>query len=222
LNQIARSQDHRRRLEQDAATPWWMAAGVTPWAAYAAKGAASLAASYTDLSGNGHDCAPGVAPTWDVTNGWTFNGSNQYLTTAFIPETNQSQSMFVRFTNLTLSDGKALCGAYVASNRDFRIYGQNYPPVRVTYCNGGIRGGSVYTAGIAGIAGAYGYYNGVVDSAAIGGWGAAITAPVYIGCRNNNGSPSGYAVLKCQAFILFDVALTEAAAGALCTAMAAL
>lgn len=75
-----------------AAASWWLAGGIDPAnciAAYRAKGAASLAASYDNLAapGNGladgtYDLTLGVAPTFDAATGWTFNGSTQWLTTA--------------------------------------------------------------------------------------------------------------------------------------------
>lgn len=57
-----------------AASSWWLAGGIDPAncvAAYQAKGAASLEASYTDLSGNSHTITPGATePSWDTDEGW--------------------------------------------------------------------------------------------------------------------------------------------------------
>lgn len=93
------------------AAKWYLAGGVTPIAAYQPKGSSSLAASYINLISPGtFDAAPGVAPTWDAVNGWTFNGSTQYLTTGIIPTTNQAYSMMVRFQNWSLVSGRVLAG----------------------------------------------------------------------------------------------------------------
>lgn len=65
---------------------WWNLFGAIPLAncvgAYAAKGAASYAASKLNLATPGiNDLADGTAfPTWDATDGWTFTAaSSQYL-----------------------------------------------------------------------------------------------------------------------------------------------
>ena len=61
--------------------PWYLAGGISAancLAAYQPKGAASLAASYSNLANPGtYNAAPGVAPTFDASTGWTFNGSTQ-------------------------------------------------------------------------------------------------------------------------------------------------
>ena len=60
---------------------WWAVPGKACVAAYQSIGAASLAASYTNLANPGtYDAAPGGAPTWASATGWTFNGT-QYLET---------------------------------------------------------------------------------------------------------------------------------------------
>lgn len=61
---------------------WWDADGAISGcvAAYQPVGAASLAASYSNLANPGtYDAAPGVAPTFSTTEGWILNGSTQWL-----------------------------------------------------------------------------------------------------------------------------------------------
>lgn len=71
-----------------AAVPWWLAGGVeaaNAIAVYQPKGAASLAASYSNLANPGtYDAAPGVAPTWASATGWTFSGT-EYLLSSLSP-----------------------------------------------------------------------------------------------------------------------------------------
>lgn len=65
-----------------AALPWYRAGGASlPVAAYQPKGAASLAASYTNLANPGtYDAAPGTAPSFNTATGWTFDRSlGQFL-----------------------------------------------------------------------------------------------------------------------------------------------
>lgn len=65
---------------------WWLASGVTPIAAYNAKGALSLADSYINRVNPGVlDIVEGVAPTFNTLTGWIFDGATQYLLTGLMP-----------------------------------------------------------------------------------------------------------------------------------------
>ena len=72
-------------FESDRYMAWWLAGGINPAnciAVYQPKGAASYAASLTDLTGNGHTLTEGTAPDWATEIGWTFDASNlEYLIT---------------------------------------------------------------------------------------------------------------------------------------------
>ena len=71
------------------ASGWWDADGTISGcvAAYQPIGAASLAASYSNLQNPGtYDAAPGTAPTFLAATGWTFNAATpQYLNTGVVP-----------------------------------------------------------------------------------------------------------------------------------------
>ena len=70
---------------------WWLAGGIDPddcIAAYQPKGAASYAASKTDLTDNGYDIDGGSAPDWDASYGWNFNGTSHYLLASEFPINN--------------------------------------------------------------------------------------------------------------------------------------
>ena len=66
-----------------AATPdWWdpNTEGLSVVAAWKAKGAASYAASKTNLANpETYDLVDEAAPAWAADTGWTFNGSTQKL-----------------------------------------------------------------------------------------------------------------------------------------------
>jgi hypothetical protein len=228
---IKASRDHRRRLglygAATAAADWWDPdkESLSVWAAYAPKGAASLAASYTDLSGNSHDAGVGVAPTWDAVDGWLFNGSTQYLTTTFVPQNDQSQSMIVQFTNVTQSLERMLAGCRTAAVTD-RFYLSPYWPlmgISVLYGNGEyINIAPGMTQGNLAVAGNQGYRNGSADGAAIGAFGAPPTYTVWIGCMNQSNDPQGYLLGYIQALAIYDTALTAGQVLAIATAMAAL
>src|SRR5207247_1587053 len=84
--------------------PWYLLAGVSLSsivAAYQGKGAASYAASLSNLAHPGtNDLTAGVAPTWSTGVGWTFNGTTQYLkTNIFSPQA--TWSVFAQYTGLS-------------------------------------------------------------------------------------------------------------------------
>lgn len=82
------------------ANGWWNNNGAISGciAAYQPIGADSLAASYTNLANAGtYDAAPGVAPGWGASTGWTFNGTTQYLTLG-IPAETKPVSFIMRLT----------------------------------------------------------------------------------------------------------------------------
>lgn len=199
-----------------AAAPWWMAAGVTPVAAYGAKGAASLAASYVNLANPGtYDAAPGVAPTWDAVGGWTFNGTTQYLTTGVVPAS--GWSMIVRFSDVTVAS-RWLCGCespqfYLASNwSGGALYGAN---------GFGFRAPGI-AAGVIAIAGQQPYRNGATDGATVGSIGWTTTRAISIGAVNSSGTLTGFVTGKIQHVILYDTTLFAAQVATQSAAIAAL
>lgn len=201
-----------------SAPKWWdpLGGNLCVWAAYQPKGAADLASSYLDLSGNGNSTGPGVAPAWDAVNGWTFDGGTQYLVTTFTPQVDQSQSMVVQFTNA--ADNQTLCGSYNPA-AGFLI--QNFA-TNVVYHNGA----SVFVlpvllSGNLCVAGSFGYRNGVLDAVGIANlW----TAPfaVYIGALNLAGAPAQFSQASIQALAIYDCILDGPTVALIAAAMAAL
>lgn len=206
------------------ASDWFRAGGAPmPWAAYQAKGAASLVASYLDLSGNGNDATPVVAPTWNATDGQIYNGVDQYLDTGFVPSTDQTQVMLLQFTNGPAAFGPYLCGSNGNSAS------RTYFALQVA-TSGNCRAGNgeiavittTFTSGNFGVGGNRGYVNGVATGGTLSTWLAPGTA-VYIGCRNNNGVAAGFAAYRLQAFVIYDDSTNHAVwVPAVAAAMAAL
>lgn len=206
---------------QGAAGNWWdpNVDGLCVWAAYQPKGAASLAASYLDLSGNGNNAGVGVAPTWDAVNGWIFNGSTQYLTTTFLPETDQSQSVMIAYTNAA-SGYNFMFGGAGAGARLFRASRRATDSI---FSNGGqVIAGAGNAAGTLGVAGNQGYQDGVAVGGAIEAWGAGGAFVCYIGCLNNLGVASLFQACRIQALAIYNCVLTGTQMAALHAAMAAL
>lgn len=174
-----------------AAGGWWDDFGNVPpgccVAAYQAKGAASLAASYIDLSGTGNNCGPGVAPAWAAGIGWSFNGVNQFLVTGVIP--GATYSFIIQYAN-AVGFG-VICGSLDAGNTRFYVI-----PVWVPWV--GWRWGGAFLQTVPQLPTGNlaetpqnGFRNGVVDPV-LGGWAGVSTRDVYIGCFNNIGVPAAY------------------------------
>lgn len=189
---------------------WWEAGGASgAVAVYQPKGAASLAASYTDLSGTGNDAAPGVAPTWSESDGWVWNGS-AYLTTTIVPS--NSDTIIVRFALIPASN-KFLAGV---QNNYIQAWGSQFR-----------RSSTVrsYTpslgTGVICMAGNIAYKNGVAGNSIA--TGTAPSQVYYIGALNNSGSPYGeLSSGSIQALAIYDNALSAAQVAAVTTAMQAL
>lgn len=205
---------------------WWDPndEGLCVFAAYQAKGAADLAASYIDLTGNGRNCGPGVAPTWDAVNGWKFNGIAQYLDTGF-PASSGTWSFLCQFTNYTSGAGSfALFGAYTTAGNNNFIYPHNATnQVHYFYGTGAGRlavGPQLATGNLGMSGNVGGFRNGVSDGALAGC--AHSTHDIFIGCLNNAGAAAQFAAVYIQAWVAYNCALTAPQVAAVAAAMAAL
>lgn len=176
-----------RRAAVAAAPPasWWEAGGApTPVAVYQPKGAASLAASYSNLVNSGtYDAAPGDAPTWDTATGWTFSGVNKYLTTGIVPT--NDYTVLVRFATFTDA-------GYIVGSRDYTT-GERYIIEQANWGSRFFNGATttlwdgVYAAAVKALAGHTAYTDGV----AVGTSPDTDDAPpyqLYIGAGCVNGS----------------------------------
>lgn len=94
---------------------WWTSGGASGLMfAYQPKGAASYAASKTDLSAAGNNASDGSdIPIWDSTNGWTFSGGQTLLSNA---AANQKPfTVIVRFKTTTTPPDFASVYSFVGS-----------------------------------------------------------------------------------------------------------
>lgn len=196
---------------------WWMAAGIVPWQAQSAEGAADLASSYIDLTGNANHLSAVAVPDWDAVNGWKFDGT-MALDTGFIPQNNQTQTVIIKYS--TYPGGAAPAGlfglSYGGLSNRFAI------ELSLNYWNGGFVNRPMAPASaIIGVAGNQGYLNGVADGGAIGAWGATVPAHTcYIGAvRVIGGLPWTMGQMYVQKHVIFDVALTAPQIAAMVAAM---
>ena len=200
---------------------WWQVAGKTCVAAYQPKGAASLAASYVNLANPGtYDAAPGVAPTLTA-DGWTFDGTTQYLTTGIVPGT--GWTMIVRVNQNGGQNVQLIAGASETNANGFALR-LIVASLQAVYVHGsGWSADVVSLSGIHAIAKQQGYYNGIPTAS--GGSGTlSTTRGIFIGQQNVAGSiydPYFFSG-SMDALAIYSDTLTAGEVAAVSAAMAAL
>jgi hypothetical protein len=198
------------------AVDWWPVAGKTCVAAYQPKGAASLAASYSNLANPGtYDAAPGTAPSFDTSTGWTFNGSTQYLTTGVII-TSGDWTMLVRFASGSTSGGVAT--GVMGNGGRFDLL-SNWFASGVYYRNGNASNTTVspsLASGVIGLTKANGYRNGTAD-VTLATDGQTYINPVLIGKAN-----TFFGSVSVLAAVIYSATLTAGEVATVSAAMAAL
>ena len=211
---------------QVAAPKWYLAGGISASAcvaAYQPKGSTSLAASYTNLANPGtYDAAPGVAPTFATTTGWTFNGTTQYLTTN-IPRQTYDSTLIVAFNSITNNGYVAGVANTPASGNSFALAPRR-SLAGVWYIYGSasiIEVAPSLTAGVLCQAGNIGYRNGVAEATfalAVGVYDAP-----YLGGQRTSGT-SLFAPIagNITAAAIYNTTLSAAQVAAVSSAMGAL
>jgi hypothetical protein len=200
------------------AAPAWYADAIV---AYQPKGAASLAASYTNLgtNGAGNNAAPGVAPTFAAATGWTFNGTTQYLTTGgLLP--GAAYTVLVQYTDGATDEDRTVFGCYnVAGSVGFCF--QGHTGGTHAYLNGGslaIAGG--VTSGNLGFAAKTAYRDGSAETGAISA-GTPPAIEIFVAALNLDATPAQFFFGKIQAFGVWSTTLTAPQVAAKAAAMAA-
>jgi len=208
-----------------AAKTWWDNNGAISGcvAAYAPKGAADLASSYINLANPGtYNASPGVAPTFNMANGWTLDGSSQILTTGAIPVPG-SWSMLVQFTGWTnpAANFKTPFGTLANSSRWFGVYSLSAGSIRTLIGSGTADNGSDanwITSGNYGIVGNKLFKNGIAQSNVITvGTVNTVTIDIRIG-----GYATNYAAITICAAAIYNAVLYDAGVSAITPAIAAL
>lgn len=200
---------------------WYTAgSGATCVAAYDAVGAASLADSYTNEANPGtYTAAPGVAPTWAYGTGWTFNGSTQYLTTGVAP--GAAYSVIVRFSGAPVSgNNRYILGSFDTANTIIQILALDGGSAKWVHGNTGASS-TPATSGVYAVTPTDAYKDGV-DIGNVGGWSGTSDKPIFLGCRNADGTPGSFTALSIQAVAIYSATLTLADVVAITAAMNAL
>ena len=186
---------------------WWEVTGETCVAAYQPIGAASLAASYSNLANPGtYDAAPGTAPTLDA-DGWVF-ASSAYLKSGVIP--GAAYTMIVRFSNYTPTGGAVIAGSEGATGTKFYFYPQRSTSEdfkQYAFGDDGTETGADtgVASGVMALAANKGYYNGSFDVNA-GTW-SGTGLEIYIAACNVNGTAMLFSPSKIQALAIYSTTL---------------
>lgn len=215
-----------RGVIRPASGGWWLSGGIAAAnciAAYQPKGAADYAASKVNLANPGtYNAADGNAPGWDATNGWKFDGTNDYLSTGIVPTIDQTWSAFIRFSNGNneIGGGSGIFGLYESSTKVFTI-NPMYLADRM-YWGHGASWGIVW--GQNGLSGVWGFsarklWKDAVNISTTAAGTASTTLDITIG--KSNGTTT-YMKLYVQALAIFNTTITDTQVGLLTTAMAAL
>ena len=186
--------------------------------AYKSKGAANLAASYDNLTGNAaYDLATTSAPTWDIANGWKLDGISQFLDTQIV--FGAVWSFAIRFTNAAVS-GVPIMGGMTLAAADSILIWPNHN-ASTTYFDYGneLNVGAGVASGIIIVANTKAYINGVDTGLALAGTSTNVASTVMIGTGDNY---PGFVAVYIQALAIYNIGLTPTQVAALNSAMAAL
>lgn len=207
--------------------PWWLAGGVDSAvcvAAYAPKGAATLADSYKNVNNPGtNDAVPLTAPTL-TSDGWTFNGTSQYLGVAGTDcRAGASWSQIIRFSNAAnrSSELGVLVGGSEVNARFYLRPNETSSSSRFGY-GSSAASSRVLTSGIMAQSAARCFIDGGFVANVAGSW-ANLSSGLTIG-RRHIASSSDYYYYKgnVQAYAIYSAALTDAQIAAISTEMAKL
>lgn len=197
-----------------ASSDWWDIAGETCVAAYQAKGAASLAASYVNLANPGtYDLTTTSAPDWNTSTGWTKSAGGHLLNTGIVPDGNFS--IIGRYAGLVGSGAGAWLMVSSTPGAVLGMYPNRTGTARgYRWGNGTSNTGSAVAAGVMAQCGPNGYHDGSLDVTLTGTFGTSSMGITIFSVDGNY-----FAVL---AVAIYSTTLDAAQVASLSAAMAAL
>lgn len=204
------------------ASGWWDNSGAISGCvlAYQPIGAASLAASYTNLQNPGtYDATPGTAPTFAAATGWTFAaGSSQYLDTQYQP-VGTTKTLIARYSGVSPGGYAVLSCTDVLNTANLFLFASLAGSVY--YANIGTAARSPQmAAGVIGLSGGQPYRNGATDGAAFTA-GSATWRNLHVGRYNiGTGGTQYYLTGSVQAIAVYTGNLTAGEMSTVMTAMA--
>jgi hypothetical protein len=213
------------------ATPWYLSGGVAASncvAAYAAKGAASQAASYDNLTGNAsYDLVASTDPAWNTATGWTFSAS-EVLKTGITPTHDQTWSMIVKYAGASTSKNMCVAGSYSIGAGRFHVFSSalNFSYKRLLG-NGNDSAyayfGAAASSGVTCLAGTTAYHNGSSEGTITTGSAGSGVVNIAIGARQTSNAGAGTFDNKFDGVItsiaIYSATLTGAQVAAIGAAM---
>lgn len=190
---------------------WWIPTGCTSSdvvCAYKAEGAASLAASYSNLNNPGtQDAIATTPPTWDSTNGWKFNGSDQYISTGTMTIT-ENLTVICKFSNRAA--GNYMLGADGFWVETTGWYISDLTPnlaVGIDGASGDL--GFSDTSAIIGVNKNVAVKNGVSSNLSLSPSPISFEWGFFIGATNRGDeTANNFTIIYVQSFILYNKTLT--------------
>lgn len=196
----------RRPLFFKDSALWWSIPGYTTVAAYAAKGAPGLSASYINLVSPGtYDAALGVAPTL-AENGWGFSNA-QWLNTGIVPDS--TWSVVVRVSG-AIPDQDVILGSLKTPNGRFYIRREPTQSLAAYGSAFSTVGGAVFS-GVLALCGNKFYINGVLVATVAGTWQELGGFPIYIGALNQNGTATSFLTGEIAKVAIYNSTLLDSA-----------
>lgn len=208
---------------------WWLTSTVLTGdcvAAYRAIGAPNYAASLLNLNSPGtNDASTGIAPTWAAADGWTFNGSTQYLTTTITPTGDYTAIVRVA------GNGTVMSGSLIgekALNADFALdtdpISSTIVRVNVSWGNASSGPHNALSTAVFALTGgnSYRYDSGTLTLlGSTGGTFGGTASALYIGAENDSGASNFFAE-DILAVAIYDRALNTTELAEIASNMAAL
>lgn len=214
---------------------WWLPSGLAEsdvHGAYQASLVDSLNDSLVNQNRRGtHDLTIGNAPTWDSTNGWTFNGTSNYLVTDFTPQTEMTVIASLNYTTGTgywfgVTEATKDMNAFVS----YAVGITTLEAKQGTIVPSHLVAGAIGTSVIAVTASPYTstrtvriYQDG--SQVAAQSYAGAYTSPsysAYVGAFNGGGAPSYYFSGQIKALAIYTTELTAAQIAEVTTNMGSL
>lgn len=222
---------------------WWLGNGVDPNSVIAVWHGVenvSQARSYVNLVNEGtYDLAAGTVPSWSTALGWTFNGTNQYLTTGITPTGGNYTVIALGYLAAPIStSGDYIMGIFnvIGGNYGIKI---NFTPQAGAVCrisrdyqwgnfnnivNTDFVTPTYYVVALAGDIPYYTDTNDILQSPGAIGGAFGTTSAVYFGAANNAGSPlaGSYFGSVIQAMAIYNTQLDQAAVASVAANLLAL
>lgn len=180
-------------------------------AAYQSIGApdALTARQNMALGGRGrYAAAPGTAPTWALRVGWTFNGTDQWLSTGVVLTNDQSWSFLLRYSGASARDRAIALSRTGAGTTDFGVYVSDYIATYVYNGSYLLVSHSSITGGVWAITGNGVYLNGAAVTGTISSGSGTATVAFPLGAMDDDGARSLWYAGNIQSAAIYNRKLT--------------